>query len=1085
MGKIPISLSDNFQLAVSSLPETQRQLIQVIATCPNEDLIHHLQPFRGWMWEKQGDVTAWAPALNRFDDIMVAYARQKGLYPRGSTSSSQANDQTTSDDRKKDTSSSSPIREGETDRSFSSQEKRRNDEQEEDDHTFIPSDELVLAVLDTSCTVLENCSSKVRYSWGGDSTDSSFSLPGGFSLFQSSIDHEILWTECVQCLYSSIDVVTCLVDAFYLPIVCSAVQVLAVCFGFVKRSRRSGLPRDCPELTSRLPLLCDSPVAYDAFTLTQQPDRSLMQLPPDLLYETCSLTENDTMIGAGRRGAGAGLNRSVGRRESSTSRGTSSSSSSSGGTRRRRREQGGGDLSSSSPPSSSSSTVRRSPHGEEESEERSRREGVGEGMNRGSSIQGGIQSSSVTSDEDGSTTASSSRSSAPPSSPVSRRVDLLTFYLADHLPLDFEGFLELQITVSDDLASVSSSSYQEASSPSPVSDAVVCGRGGASPTSPDLTSGGGATAVTDSLSPSCCSPPPPPPPASSSQLNHSHSAYTGGSCDGGEDRRLEGGATSSSSCTTAMREGASGHDGAASGRRLQRDTMSAESPGGAPTINGSADLTCEGIVKKTERGSDGYVSTHVKTVRIPCSEMMLPVVRRRRGERAIIEANDEEEDRQKRREGGRARRGHEGSEEDTKKPKKATDWRKDTEELEKLFKHLMKKFAIPPQYVALIRHKMRLLHGLRSVEYRKELLNVQLSSLSCLLVVNPGLFSSFVSSHPFFFIDFIQLLKHFRHLTARTMLLCADLLSVLLEDRSFYKQLTPTLGLFSPHDVDMANTTEVSHASTTPPSTGGDGEGDDSSSSAPGRSPPHEGEGESRVEEEREEGEGESRVEEEKKGEEEEAVMDEKDKGGENDGEKKKDPVEKKILPVRIEYEVIGEDEEEKKLRDWPARVSLQEGKKNNRQEDEEEEDGACHSDEEERGERRSQLGMDTLQDEMDRMQTLLHLLAAYASIIAMNSHTIPAFVQPSLLSALVGFLRNREPLVIPVQLFAVRAIEALMEQQQQQHGSSGNAVILLLQQDLQLARRFEERILYDAACGDSEEGDDSGDEDETQQGGL
>lgn len=71
----------------------------------------------------------------------------------------------------------------------------------------------------------------------------------------------------------------------------------------------------------------------------------------------------------------------------------------------------------------------------------------------------------------------------------------------------------------------------------------------------------------------------------------------------------------------------------------------------------------------------------------------------------------------------------------------------------------------------------------------------------------------------------------------------------------------------------------------------------------------------------------------------------------------------------------------------------------------------------------------------------------------------------PGLLSALVGFLRNREPLVIPVQLFAVRAIEALMEQQQQQHGSSGNAVILLLQQDLQLARRFEERILYDAAC--------------------
>lgn len=50
------------------------------------------------MWEKQGDVTAWAPALNRFDDIMVAYARQKGLYPRGGGSTGQKTNRTSCKD---------------------------------------------------------------------------------------------------------------------------------------------------------------------------------------------------------------------------------------------------------------------------------------------------------------------------------------------------------------------------------------------------------------------------------------------------------------------------------------------------------------------------------------------------------------------------------------------------------------------------------------------------------------------------------------------------------------------------------------------------------------------------------------------------------------------------------------------------------------------------------------------------------------------------------------------------------------------------------------------------------------------------
>lgn len=38
------------------------------------------------MWERQGDVSAWAPALNRFDDLLNAYAVHTGLAPEAAAS---------------------------------------------------------------------------------------------------------------------------------------------------------------------------------------------------------------------------------------------------------------------------------------------------------------------------------------------------------------------------------------------------------------------------------------------------------------------------------------------------------------------------------------------------------------------------------------------------------------------------------------------------------------------------------------------------------------------------------------------------------------------------------------------------------------------------------------------------------------------------------------------------------------------------------------------------------------------------------------------------------------------------------------
>lgn len=70
------------------------------------------------------------------------------------------------DDTKKETFSSRTREEGRTACGGRQEGRGEDKDQEEEEESFVPSDELVLAVLDTSCTVLENCSSKV-YERGG------------------------------------------------------------------------------------------------------------------------------------------------------------------------------------------------------------------------------------------------------------------------------------------------------------------------------------------------------------------------------------------------------------------------------------------------------------------------------------------------------------------------------------------------------------------------------------------------------------------------------------------------------------------------------------------------------------------------------------------------------------------------------------------------------------------------------------------------------------------------------------------------------------------------------------------------------
>ena len=72
----------------------------------------------------------------------------------------------------------------------------------------------------------------------------------------------------------------------------------------------------------------------------------------------------------------------------------------------------------------------------------------------------------------------------------------------------------------------------------------------------------------------------------------------------------------------------------------------------------------------------------------------------------------------------------------------------------------------------------------------------------------------------------------------------------------------------------------------------------------------------------------------------------------------------------------------------------------------------------------------------------------------------------PGLLAALIGYLRNRDPLLVPAQMIVLRALEAHVEQQHSSSSTSSSSQLLqFIQEDLQLPRRLEERMLYDAAC--------------------
>ncbi|GFE53720.1 ubiquitin ligase [Babesia ovis] len=80
--KIGVPRGDNYKLVLAGLQLTQRDYIELLATCSNDDLYIHLESFTQWVWEKS-DILCWAPVLNRFDDIFRCYLDPYRGYLKG------------------------------------------------------------------------------------------------------------------------------------------------------------------------------------------------------------------------------------------------------------------------------------------------------------------------------------------------------------------------------------------------------------------------------------------------------------------------------------------------------------------------------------------------------------------------------------------------------------------------------------------------------------------------------------------------------------------------------------------------------------------------------------------------------------------------------------------------------------------------------------------------------------------------------------------------------------------------------------------------------------------------------------------
>ncbi|SCN60689.1 E3 ubiquitin-protein ligase, putative [Plasmodium chabaudi adami] len=136
--KIQLPKDDNYILMLDKISKEEKFFIHILSTCSNEALLNHLVPFVEWVWVKS-DLIAWAPVLNRFDDLLQKYILHNKLNKKEENTTNQEANNVNVENGNIDTNATCL------------------------DNSFIPSDELVEEILRFTYCILDNCLNKSKY----------------------------------------------------------------------------------------------------------------------------------------------------------------------------------------------------------------------------------------------------------------------------------------------------------------------------------------------------------------------------------------------------------------------------------------------------------------------------------------------------------------------------------------------------------------------------------------------------------------------------------------------------------------------------------------------------------------------------------------------------------------------------------------------------------------------------------------------------------------------------------------------------------------------------------------------------------
>ncbi|AFZ80372.1 ubiquitin-protein ligase 1, putative [Theileria equi strain WA] len=119
----------------------------------------------------------------------------------------------------------------------------------------------------------------------------------------------------------------------------------------------------------------------------------------------------------------------------------------------------------------------------------------------------------------------------------------------------------------------------------------------------------------------------------------------------------------------------------------------------------------------------------------------------------------------------------------------------------KSFRVLIDKYQIEDRYHHVLKYKIAKIFSLYFPSLQRTIVNIRLSSLICLLLINTSLYSQFLTYNPSFLLELSYFIKFHRFIDRSTMIIASELLSAMIYDGIQYKLLSNLLGFMVPHGI--------------------------------------------------------------------------------------------------------------------------------------------------------------------------------------------------------------------------------------------------------------------------------------------